>query len=91
MTMVYSEGHSAYATRHSKQPHLCPADSVRISLMEQRVCTGVANGLTNPEIAAETGLAMNTIKNKLGLLYRKLGAHNRAELAVLAVRAGLVK
>lgn len=90
-TVVYSEGRSAYAPRHSKRPHLCPADSSRISLMEQRICTAVANGRTNAEIAAETHRTVSTIKSRLSLLKQKLGAHNRAELAVLALRSGLVK
>lgn len=87
----YAEGRSSYTPRHSKKPHLCPTDSVRITLSEQKLCTAVANGLTNAAIAAETGLSPNTIRNKLIVLYRKLGVRNRAHLAVLALRIGLVK
>lgn len=64
---------------------------MRISLTEQKICTGVANGLSNPEIAKATGLALSTIKNAIRVLFRKLGVRNRAQLVVLAMRAGIVK
>ena len=57
---------------------------------EAEVVKGVAQGLLNKEIAAQLGLALITVKTHRGNAMRKLEAGNAAELARIALMAGLV-
>jgi NarL family two-component system response regulator LiaR len=50
----------------------------------------VASGATNPEIADELCIAVNTVKAHLHNILRKLQVDNRTEAATLAVKEGLV-
>ena len=56
---------------------------------ELDVLKGAARGLSNKEIALELKLAEVTIKLHLSAVFRKIGARNRAEAAILATRHGL--
>jgi len=60
-----------------------------LSAREREVLKGVALGQSNKEIGRDLGLAEVTIKLHLRNLFRKMGAKSRAEVAVMAVRAGL--
>lgn len=55
---------------------------------ELDVLKGVARGLSNKEIGLELNLAEVTIKLHLSAVFRKIGARNRAEAAVLATKHG---
>lgn len=57
---------------------------------EQQVVCILAAGATNREIAARLGVREQTIKNRLSVLYRKLGLRNRLELAVYAAGCTLI-
>jgi DNA-binding NarL/FixJ family response regulator len=46
----------------------------------------VAEGLTNPQIAAKMFVARGTVKVHLGHIFTKLGVTTRSELAARAVR-----
>jgi hypothetical protein len=50
----------------------------------------VATGATNPEIAAELGIAVNTVKVHLRAILDKLHVRNRQQAAAYAVQEGLV-
>jgi len=50
----------------------------------------LAEGLSNEEIAAELGIAENTVRNHVRNILEKLGLKNRVQAAVYAVRQGLV-
>jgi DNA-binding NarL/FixJ family response regulator len=52
---------------------------------------GIARGLSNREIAAELGIAENTVKNHVRGVLEKLGVKSRTEAALLAVREGLAE
>ena len=43
----------------------------------------LARGFTNKEIAESLGIAEKTVRNRLSMLYRKLGVGNRTEAALL--------
>lgn len=44
----------------------------------------VAQGLTNSQIAEQTGVAEeNTVKNRLKVVFKKLGVNNRAQAATI--------
>ncbi len=57
---------------------------------ELRVVRLVAEGLTNPQIAARLFLSAQTVKTHMKNVFRKLGVSSRAELAARAVRRGAV-
>jgi DNA-binding NarL/FixJ family response regulator len=46
----------------------------------------LASGATNREIAARLGLREQTVKNRLSVIYTKLGLRNRLQLAVYMSR-----
>jgi DNA-binding CsgD family transcriptional regulator len=48
---------------------------------EKQIAYLAAQGLTNRQISAETGLSINTISNHLKRVYAKLGVQSRTELA----------
>lgn len=61
-----------------EDPVLTARDSLMIRIL--------ASGATNREIAARLGLTEQTVKNRLSVIYGKLGLRNRLELAVYSNR-----
>ncbi|MEV4423663.1 helix-turn-helix transcriptional regulator, partial [Patulibacter sp. NPDC049589] len=57
------------------------AAAERLSPYELRVALLVADGRTNPEVAAELYMSRKTVEHHLSLIYRKLGLRSRTELA----------
>lgn len=49
---------------------------------ELRILKGLADGLLNKEIAGDLGLSEKTVRNKLTVIYAKLGVTSRSEAAV---------
>jgi DNA-binding NarL/FixJ family response regulator len=47
-------------------------------------------GLSNKEMAAQTGVAEITVKTRLARLYRRFGVNTRVQLLSYAVRNGLI-
>jgi len=67
-----------------------PVATAVLSARECEVLALVVNGYSNREIAAELGIAHNTVKNHLRSILAKLGVRNRAQAAAYAVSHGLV-
>jgi LuxR family maltose regulon positive regulatory protein len=61
-----------------------------LSPQEQRVLGLLAAGNTNPEIARELVVSINTVKTQLKQIYRKLGVGSRHEARAAARRLGLL-
>ena len=61
-----------------------------LSEREREVLALIAAGSTNREIAQRLYLSPHTVKEHTSVLYRKLGARNRAEAVQLAQRIGLL-
>ncbi len=59
---------------------------MRLTPAEEAMIDGILRGASNKQIAHELRVAEQTIKNRLGDVYRKLGVENRVQLALLAVR-----
>ena len=62
----------------------------KLSLRELHVLNQVADGLSNKQIARRLGISEKTVRNHLSRVFNKLGATNRTEAVVHAMRAGLV-
>jgi len=56
---------------------------------ERDILQLVVQGLTNKEIAREMHYSVGTVKNVVQRIIEKMGASDRTQAAVLAVRAGL--
>ena len=52
------------------------------------IVTLLGHGLTTEQIAKKTRLSVNTIKTKLGRIYRRLGAGNAAQAVYRAMEEG---
>lgn len=57
---------------------------------ELEVLRGLAEGLSNKELARRLGISEHTVKFHLNALMGKLGAQSRTEAVVRATRAGLI-
>ncbi len=57
---------------------------------ERDVLRLVAQGLTNPEVAAQLYLSQRTVSWHLCTIFRKLGVHSRAAATRLAIEQHLL-
>ena len=55
------------------------------------ILDGLARGLTNAEIANQLGIATDSVKEHINVVFSKLGAANRAEAVAIALRKQLLK
>jgi DNA-binding NarL/FixJ family response regulator len=62
----------------------------QLSEREVEVLQHVANGRSNKEIGASLGLSALTVKSHLARIARKVGTGDRAEMVMLALRAGVI-
>ena len=65
------------------------AMSEKLSKREMQVLQGLCEGKSNKEIARDLDLMEPTVKLHVKTLYRKIGAANRTQAAILAKEAGL--
>lgn len=66
------------------------ARNAGLSPRQTQVLSHVALCLSNPEIARSLGISRLTVNEHVKSLLRKLGVHDRTQLAVWAVRWGIV-
>lgn len=72
-------------------PRECPGASGAAPLLsEQEILRLIARGLSNKEIAKALGISPSTVKTHVESLLEKLGASDRTEAAVKALRGGLI-
>jgi len=57
---------------------------------QQRVLSGVCEGLSNKEIGSEEGVSESAVKATLQQLFRKMRVRRRAQLVRLAIEGALV-
>ena len=66
------------------------ADDVPLTKREYQVVRNLAHGLSNREIAKSLEISVETVKEHMQNVLRKLGMADRTEVAVWAVKKGLV-
>lgn len=66
------------------------AEAERLTQREHEVLTRLTEGVTNKEMAAALGISENTVKYHLKHILAKLHAQSRTEVALRAVRDGLI-
>lgn len=66
------------------------SESTRLTTREHDVLVLLADGLSAAEIGGRLHLSESTVKSHVGHLYQKLGATNRAQALVTAMRIGLL-
>ncbi len=71
-------------------PRLSADIEVPLTQRESEVLEQVALGLTNKEIALALGISYETVKEHVQHILRKVGVNDRTQVAVWAVRKGLV-
>jgi NarL family two-component system response regulator LiaR len=59
----------------------------QLSRQERRVLTGMVNGATGPDLAADLQVSVGTVRSHIHNVFTKLGVHSRLE-AVKVARAG---
>jgi DNA-binding NarL/FixJ family response regulator len=70
--------------------HSSDVQPPNLTKREREVLTLITDGKDNNEIAAELVISTETVKTHVSTVLEKLGAGNRVQAAVKAVRAGLV-
>ncbi len=67
-----------------------PGPKVDLSKREREVLQRLAKGANNERIAEELGIATQTVRNYISVVYDKLGVNSRAEAIVWARERGIV-
>jgi len=65
-------------------------DKALLSPREHEIIRLVARGCRNSEVAAALYISEKTVKTHLSSIFRKLGARDRVQAAIAAIREGLV-
>ena len=78
-----------FLTLHDRAPEATPALVDALTEREREIVALVATGMSNAEIADQLTLSPLTVKTHANHAMTKLGARDRAQLVVLAYRAGL--
>jgi DNA-binding NarL/FixJ family response regulator len=72
------------------QPERRPEQRLTLTSRQLDVLRAVAGSQTNRQIAAALGISEDTVKQHLTTVFDKCGVSNRVELALFAVRNGLI-
>lgn len=65
--------------------------AVKLSERELEVLKLIVEGCSNPEMATRLYISPNTIKSHVRNLMNKLGADHRIQVAVIAIRNGIIE
>lgn len=68
-----------------------PQPAGDITAQEIVILRCIAEGLSNPAIGTLLEMSEDTVKSICSRIYRKLGAYDRAQAAVIAYRRGLLE
>ena len=67
------------------------AEVCQLTRRESQTLQGLARGQSNKAIAAELGIATETVRDHVSVLLRKLGANNRTDAVGKALAMGLIE
>lgn len=67
------------------------AKRLGLSVDDTRLLRGIHDGLTNPEIAADMGLSVHAVRNRLSRVMRRLGVGTRTAAARRALELGVLR
>lgn len=87
--MAMGEQYAPLAFLRSAQEEAPHPLAQRLSRRELDVLGGLVGGKANKEIARDLGITEPTVKLHMKTLYRKIGAHNRTQAAIIAKEEGL--
>lgn len=73
---------------HTTTPRGWPGKDRGLTEREAEVLTLATQGLTNAEIAERLFISINSVKTHVRHLYRKIGAHNRAQAVAWGIDNG---
>ena len=76
--------------RHCDKEPDPPVTASKLSKRERDVLDLVADGLSAQEIAEKINLSYRTVEWHISQAMRRLGAKNRVQAVVLAIRDGLI-
>jgi DNA-binding NarL/FixJ family response regulator len=62
-----------------------------LTARETEVLRRLADGLTTEQIAADLYVSVNTVRNHVNNIIRKLNVHSRLEAVSYAIRNGLIR
>lgn len=74
-----------------RRPDAGTARRAQFSPRERQVVKFIVDGCSNQAIADGLGLRLQTVKNHLSRIYRKVGVPNRVQLAVCVVNNRMVE
>jgi DNA-binding NarL/FixJ family response regulator len=86
--VVPAEGGERAGTQHPRRRGASGTDG--LSAREIEVLDLVASGQSNKDIGDALGLSALTVKSHLARIARKLGTGDRAEMVMVALRAGVI-
>jgi DNA-binding NarL/FixJ family response regulator len=64
---------------------------IELTKREVQVLVGMSNGHSNAQIGQELFLSEDTVKTHARRLFRKLGAHDRAQAVAIGLRRGIIR
>lgn len=79
-----------FATEVKRLPDSRAEAADKLTARESEVLALIVEGLTNKEIARRLSLSTDTVKNHVVHIMEKLGAVDRTQAAVIAIRSGLL-
>lgn len=65
-------------------------DTPVLTVRERQVLVLIADGCTNPEIAARLGVTLGTVKKHVRAIFIKFNAAGREHAVAIAMRAGVL-
>ncbi|MEC3862512.1 LuxR C-terminal-related transcriptional regulator [Mesobacterium sp. TK19101] len=85
--------HAAALSAHTRYTELFKAEFIErneLTEKQKELVRLVGQGLMDKQIAHELGISFSAVRQRLAAVQQKTGAQNRADLAALAMRVGLV-
>ncbi len=80
-----------YLSRPERAEPATPARLAELTEREREVLALVGAGLSNEDIAGRLVVSPHTVKTHVNRTMTKLGAHDRAQLVVIAYESGLIR